>query len=118
MTKMDTGEIRKMASGLDEDLREKVASTMLRLHANNKEHEKRAHAVKFLFKKAELGLEAVPNTYDAFEEKVAFLMRQDLAVLEKALELTAGDVKLGSLTGSDKHQRDAAATFQSEVLGY
>ncbi len=107
-----------MASGLDEDLREKVASTMLRLHATNKEHEKRAQAVKFLFAKAEMGLEAVPNTYEAFQEKVASLVRQDLAVLEKALELTAGDVKLGSLSGSDRHQRDAAATFQSDVLGY
>lgn len=107
-----------MASGLDEDLREKVASTMLRLHANNKEHEKRAQAVKFLYKKAELGLEALPPTYETFEQKVASLTRQDLAVLEKALELTAGDVKLGELSGSDLVQRDAAATFQADVLGF
>jgi hypothetical protein len=60
----------------------------------------------------------MPHTYEAFQEKVASLMRQDLAVLEKALELTAGDAKLGSLMDSDRHQRDAAATFQSEVLGY
>lgn len=115
---MKDSEIRKMASVVHDDcLREKVASTMLQLNRANKEHEKRAQAMKFLYKKAEMGLEALPPTYEDFEEKIASLTRQDLAVLEKALELSAGDVKLGELTGSDPTIADAAATFQSEILG-
>ena len=115
---MNSSEIHKMASGLDEDLREKVASTMLRLHANNKEHEKRAQATRLLFKQSELGLVSLPSTYDEFEQKLASLAGQDLAVLEKALELTAGNMKLGELTGSSLETHDAAATFQADVLSY
>lgn len=115
---MNNSEIQKMASHLgDSHLREKVASTMLRLNEANKEHEKRAQATKFLYKKAEMGLEALPPTYEAFQEKIASLIRQDLTVLEKALELAAGDVKIGELSGSDPFSRDAAATFQASVLG-
>lgn len=115
---MKGSEIRKMASVIhDTALREKVASTMLQLKSNNEEHEKRAQAVKFLYKKAEMGLEALPPTYEDFQRKIASLARQDLAVLEKALELTAGDVKLGELTGNDPNADDAAATFQADVFG-
>ena len=34
----------------DEDFREKVASALVRLHEDNKNHEKRAHALKLLYK--------------------------------------------------------------------
>jgi hypothetical protein len=102
----------------DVSLREKIASTMLQLHEQNKGHEKRAQAVKLLYKQAELGLTAIPTTYGEFEQKIASLVGQDLAVLEKALELTAGDVKLGELSGSEPDKRDAVATFQADVLSY
>lgn len=99
------------------ELREKIASTMLQLNSKNKEHEKRAQATKLLYKQAEMGLLVLPSTYDEFEQKLASLIRQDLAVLEKAMELTAIDgIKLGELAGSDTNTVDAAATFQADVL--
>jgi hypothetical protein len=115
---MNTDNINKLASAIQPELREKVASTMLRLHADNKEHEKRAQATKFLYKQAELGYAPIPNTYHEYEQKLASLMSQDMAVLEKALELTAGNEKIGELSGSDFTSRDAASTFQSDVLGF
>ena len=101
----------------EQHLREKVASTMLRLHEANKEHEKRAQAAKLIYKQAELGMAALPQTYGEFETKIASLVSQDMAVLEKALELTAGNLDLGELSGGDPTQ-SAASTFQSDVLGF
>lgn len=116
---MNHEDLQKAAHSLDTaELREKVASAMLQLHGKNKEHEKRAQATRLLFKQSELGLTSLPSTYDEFEQKLASLVGQDLAVLEKALELTAGNMKLGELTGSSFEAHDAAATFQADVLSY
>ena len=106
------------ADGMDRQLREKVASTMLRLHRQNKEHEKQAQAVKLIYKRAELGLEAVPQSYDAMQQKIASLIGQDMTVLEKALELTAGSSGLGVLANSEPtlSSNNAETTFQSAVL--
>ena len=100
-------------------LREKVASTMLQLSKRNKEHEKRAQATRVLFRQAELGLSAVPMSYDEYEEKIASIVNQgDLDVLEKAMELTAGSARFGDLNVTEKTANDAAATFQADVLGW
>jgi hypothetical protein len=115
---MNQEDLQKAANSLNTELREKVASAMLQLNSKNKEHEKRAQATRFLFKQSELGLASLPSTYDEYEQKLASLVGQDLAVLEKALELTAGNVKLGELTGSALGTHDAAETFQAEVLSY
>jgi len=101
----------------DREMREKVASTMLRLHEENKGHTKRAHAMRLLFKKAELGLEQIPHNYMELEEKLASLVNQDLVVLEKALELTGGQFKLGELDASRVAGVNATEKFQAAVLG-
>lgn len=105
-------------SPMNQELREKVASTMLSLHAENKEHTKRAHATRLLFKKAELGLEHVPQTFGELQEKVAELMTQDLVVMEKALELAGGQLKLGELDSAvAADPRNATEKFQAAILG-
>ena len=101
----------------DQGMREKVASTMLRLHEENRGHTKRAHATRLLFKKAELGLEQIPYTYHELEAKIASLENQDLVVLEKALELTGGHFKLGELDASRTTDTNATEKFQAAVIG-
>lgn len=103
----------------DKDLREKVASTMLRLDGENKEHTKRAQALRVLFKQAELGLAQVPQTYSELQVKLAELCTQDLVVFEKALELTGGSMKLGELhtTSDSSEPLSASEKFQAAVLG-
>ena len=102
----------------DQEMREKVASTMLRLHEENKEHTKRAHAMRLLYKKAELGLEHVPQNYQELEEKLAAMETQDLVVLEKALELAGGHLKLGEVDSSSRITGvGATEQFQAAVLG-
>lgn len=104
---------------MDRDLREKVASTMLRLNHENKEHTKRAQALRFIYKKAEVGLEQVPQTFEELEQKIASLMTQDLVVLEKALELAGGQLKLGELDSTRDSTSAFSATekFQAAILG-
>lgn len=82
-------------------LRKQAAEKMLQLNATNKEHEKRAHALRLIYKQAELGYGDVPRSFGELQEKVASLLNQDLYVLEKALELTGGNIKLGELDKSD-----------------
>ena len=102
----------------DQQLREKVASVMLHLHEKNKEHEKRAHALKLLYKQAELGYAQLPQTHRELEEKLASLVIEDLVVLEKALELAGGNIKLGELGRSDpKAEMRPAEKFQAVILG-
>lgn len=116
---MSEVEIQKIAQAddMDRQLREKVASTMLRLHRQNKEHEKQAQAMRLIYKQAELGLEALPQSYDELQQKVASMVGQDMTVLEKALELTAGSSGLGELaSGETISSPNAETTFQSEVL--
>lgn len=102
----------------DQNLREKVASVMLSLQERNKEHEKRAHALKLLYKKAELGFELLPQTHSELEVKLASLVNEDLVVLEKALELAGGTMKLGELGREDtKANLNSAEKFQASILG-
>ena len=103
---------------LDPSTREKVASTMLRLHESNKEHEKRAQAIRILFKKSESGVEAMPQSYSEFETKLASIMGQDMAILERAMELTSGNTDMGSLEEDTQVKQSAEVTFQSECLGF
>jgi hypothetical protein len=102
----------------DQNLREKAASVMLHLHEKNEEHEKRGHALRVLFKKAELGYETLPKTFSELDTKLAALVTEDLVVLEKALELAGGNLKLGEL---DRRDPEAAANsaekFQAAILG-
>jgi hypothetical protein len=102
----------------DSELREKVASVMLQLHEENKEHEKRAHALRVMFKQAELGYASMPQSFSELEVKLAELSKQDLCVLEKALELVGGNVKLGELGAQDlTSPTTATEKFQAAVLG-
>lgn len=101
----------------DQELREKVASTMLRLDSEVKGHTKRAHALRLLYKQAELGVGHVPQSYGELEEKLASLLNQDLVVYEKALELAGGSIKLGELSSSDMKNLNALEQFQAAVLG-
>lgn len=102
----------------DQQLREKVASVMLSLHERNKEHEKRAHALKILYKQAELGHAPLPQTHSELETKLAALVNEDLVVLDKALELAGGNIKLGELDHIDlKAGMNPAEKFQATILG-
>lgn len=103
---------------MKQELREKVASVMLHLHEKCKEHEKRAHALRLLFKQAELGVTGLPQTFSEIEEKLASLVTEDLAVMEKALELTGGNVKLGELDRQDSTSSlNASDKFLADLLG-
>jgi hypothetical protein len=101
----------------DYELREKVASTMLRLNDEVKEHTKRAHALRLIYKQAEMGVGYLPQSYGELEEKLASLLNQDLIVYEKALELAGGSIKLGELSSSDMKNLNALEQFQAAVLG-
>lgn len=95
-----------------------AAQKMLQLHTANKEHEKRAHAIRLLYKQAELGLGEVPRSHKDLQEKVAGLLNQDLIVVEKALELAGGGMpRLGELGGADLSvARNPEEQFQAAVL--
>lgn len=101
----------------DRDLREKVASAMLQLNDECKEHKKRAHALRLLYKQAELSQGVLPQTYSELEEKLASLVTQDLVVVEKALELAGGTMKLGELSHQDFRTLNATEQFQAAILG-
>lgn len=107
------------SSAQDQKLREKVASVMLQLHKKNREHEKRAHAERIFWKQVECGMEQPPESYGELQMKLASLVTEDLKVLEKAVELAGGQMKLGEL---DHGSRDAAQglapdeKFQADLL--
>jgi hypothetical protein len=102
----------------DQQLREKAASVMLHLHEQNKEHEKRGHAERLLYRKVELGYERLPQSYSELQTKIAALVNEDLVVLEKALELAGGNEKLGELDHRDTRAvLDSAEKFQAAILG-
>jgi len=102
----------------DQALREKVASTMLRLDEEVRGHTKRAHALRLLYKQAEMGVADLPETYAALEAKLASMVREDLLVLEKALELTGGNVKIGTLADTlEPADFNASEQFQAAILG-
>lgn len=102
----------------DQKLRTKVASVMLHLHKENKGHEKRAHALRLLYKQAELGITSLPSSYSELEEKLAALANEDLVVLEKALELSGGTLKIGELSRKDTSiATNPEEKFQATILG-
>lgn len=99
------------------ELLKKAADKMLQLNDELKGHEKRAHALRLIYKQAELGYGEVPRSYSELSEKIASLINQDLQVLEKALELTGGNVKLGELSGTtEPMQYNASEQFQAAIL--
>ncbi|MCJ7520615.1 MAG: hypothetical protein MUP21_00085 [Dehalococcoidia bacterium] len=101
----------------DQHIREKVASVMLHLHEENRGHEKRADALRLLYKQVELGYGQLPQSFGELNEKLAALVKEDLGVLEKALELAGGNLKFGEL-GSKDHSAagSAAEKFQASLL--
>lgn len=102
----------------DTALREKVASTMIRLNDECQGHKKRAHALRLIYKQAELGQSILPQTFSEMEEKIASLVKEDLIVFEKALELSGGATKLGELGRPDPRVAlNASQQFQATILG-
>lgn len=99
-------------------LMKQAAQKMLQLHEENKGHRKRAHALRLLYKQAELGHGDIPKTHGELEEKVAALCQENLDVVEKALELTGGNIKLGELDNSKDSQApvNADEAFQAIIL--
>lgn len=95
-----------------------AAQKMRQLDGANKVHEKRAHALRLLYKQAELGYGEIPRSYGELQEKIASLVNQDLHVLEKALELTGGNVKLGELDRTiEPSAYNASEQFQAAIIG-
>lgn len=95
-----------------------AAEKLLQLNSANKEHEKRAHAMRLVFKQAELGYGDVPRSYSELQEKVASLLNQDLTVVEKALEMTGGNLKLAELGSTDRSMGGGSAeeNFTATIL--
>lgn len=117
-TLSDLRKNRKDHDSMNQELAEKAASAMRHLHEENKGHKKRAHAMKLIYKQAELGFSHLPQTLDELETKIASLINQDLAVVEKALELTSGSVKLGELDTYDpKAGMTATEQFRAALFG-
>lgn len=101
-----------------QDMLKQAAQKMRQLDTAVKTHEKRAHALRLLYKQAELGYGEVPRSYDELQTKIASLLNQDLQVLEKALELTGGNVKLGELDRNsiDPSMHSALEMFQATII--
>lgn len=103
---------------MDKQRLKTAAATMLRLHSENKKHEKRAHAERLIYKQAELGFLELPRTFGEWEQKLASLMDQDLAVVEMALELSGGNLKFGELGSLDSSKpTNATEAFQAAIIG-
>ncbi len=101
----------------EKELLKTAAQKMRQMDNQLKTHEKRAHALRLIYKQAELGYGDVPRSYSELQEKVASLVNQDLFVLEKALELTGGNIKLGELANSEPQAYNATEMFQAAILG-
>ena len=97
----------------------KLAAEKLRyLSDENRAHEKKARALKLLYKQAEMGIEPVPDNYTELEEKLASLTAQNMDVLEKAMELAGGRLGLGDLEESDlTNPSDPEGTFAASIIG-
>jgi hypothetical protein len=108
---------KKKDSEGDQHIREKVASVMLHLHQENRGHEKRADALRLLYKQVELGYGQLPQSFGELNEKLASLVKEDLGVLEKALELAGGNLKFGELGSKDNSIAGTPAEkFQADLL--
>lgn len=104
---------------MDKGILKLAAEKMIQLNNENKGHQKRAHALRLIYKQAELGYGEIPRSYNELQEKVAALVNQDLDVLEKALELTGGNIKLGELDTPDLRLGGGKAedVFKASILG-
>lgn len=104
---------------MDKGLLKQAAEKMLQLHRENKEHEKRAHAVKLLYKQAEMGVIRFPGSHSEYEEKIASLINQNLEVVEKALEFAGGQMSIGDLENNIDPLANLTAdqTFQASIIG-
>lgn len=97
-----------------------AAEKMLQLHEENKGHRKRAHAIQLLYKQAEMGFGRLPSSRNEFEEKIASLINQDLKVVEKALEMTGGQTKLGEVENENIDPlapKNANQAFEASIIG-
>lgn len=104
----------------EKDLLTKAASIMHSLHEDNKMHEKKAAAMQLLYKQAELGLADLPRSYNELQEKLGQLIKEDLSVYEKALDLAHGHMKIGELQDSfeEKSTKSPEAKFQATFLNH
>lgn len=95
-----------------------AAQHMLQLDIELEGHKKQAHALKLIYRQSELGFGEIPSSYSELQEKVASLINQgDLEVLEKALELTGGNIKLGELEETrTKRDISAAEKFIDDLI--
>lgn len=101
----------------EENLRKLAAQKLLQLNECVKGHEKRAHAIRLIYKQAEMGYGAIPTSYNELEEKIASMLNQDLEVVEKALELSGGNMKLGEIDSVDiSAPRNANEAFEASIL--
>ena len=105
---------------MNDGLLKQAAEKMTQLNNENKGHQKRAHALRLIYKQAEMGYGEIPRSYSDLQEKIASLVNQDLYVLEKALELTGGNIKLGELDTSPDNRLSggkAEDVFKASILG-
>lgn len=109
---MDRSEAQKNRS----ELIKKAVSKMLSLSKEVKEHEKRAHATRLIYKQAEMGFGDLPRSHKELEEKIASLINQDLNVVEKALELTGGNIDLGELGSRESYGFNATESFIAGIM--
>lgn len=102
----------------EKGLFKKAAQHMLKLGRQVQEHEKRAKAVELIYKQAELGCGEIPRTHSELQEKIASMINQDLRVVEKALELTGGNLNLGELDTQDYSNfgGNASEKFQASII--
>lgn len=102
---------------MSKSIREIAAEKMLQLDSELEWHKKQAHALALIYKQSELGYGEVPASYNELQEKIASLINQgDLNVLEKALELTGGNIKLGELDIREKREMDSTEKFINDLL--
>jgi len=103
MSKTITVEQVKLAGELLR--REHVARLTIEKEANDLKLEKRA--MKVAFREVELGISEPYKTHDEFLNKIANLVKEDLDVVEKALELGYGSArKNGELAESAGKEMD------------
>lgn len=106
-------------------LLKQAANKMLELHGNlkklasvNEGYEKRAQAIKLIYKQAELGYGEIPQTHRELQEKIASLLNRDLSIVEKALEITGGKLDMAELGNTDfSIGGNAEEDFQASILG-
>lgn len=102
---------------MSKELYKQAAQKMLQLFDENKKHEKQAHALQLIYKQVEMGFGELPRSYNELQEKVASLCTQDLNVVEKALELSGGNLDFGRLAVSDPTEFNSTQQFMADIMG-